>query len=263
MDRQISADVVVAGGGLAGLVTALELLRAGKSVTLVDRDTPERLGGLALWAFGGMALIGTPLQAKMGIPDNPEVALRDWIRFGELDVNDEWPMSWARYYVEHSRSEVHDWLKGEGIRFMPAVNWVERGLNGDGNSLPRYHVVWGTSRELVRCLIAALQRADSGGRLTLLHRHSITGLDHAGGKVVGALARNDETGASVRLSASSVVLAMGGINGGHEQTRANWPPQRPMPAAMLNGAHPFADGKLHHWVADHLGGQITHAGEMW
>lgn len=263
MGRRMGADVVVAGGGLAGLVTALELLRAGKSVTVVDRDTPERLGGLALWAFGGMALIGTPLQAKMGIPDTPETALRDWIRFGELNPNDQWPMSWARYYVEHSRSEVHDWLKDEGIRFMPAVNWVERGLNGDGNSLPRYHVVWGTSRELVRCLVAALHRADSGGRLTLLHRHSITGLDHAGGKVVGALARNDETGASVRLSASNVVLAMGGINGGHEQTRANWPAQRPMPATMLNGAHPFADGKLHHWVADQLGGQITHAGEMW
>ena len=152
MTKLIASDILVAGGGLAGLVTALEALRAGKTVTLVDRDTPERLGGLALWAFGGMALVGTPLQATMKIPDTPDIALRDWMRFGELGPQDEWPLQWARYYVEHSRPEVYDWLKNEGIKFMPAVNWVERGQQGEGNSLPRYHVVWGTSRELVRCI---------------------------------------------------------------------------------------------------------------
>ena len=153
------SDIVVIGGGLAGIVAALELLRAGQRVTLVDRDTPERFGGLALWAFGGMALVGTPLQAKMKIPDTPERALADWLRFGELDADDHWPHAWARHYVEHSRAQVHDWLLQEGVKFMPAVNWVERGLQGEGNSLPRYHIVWGTSRELTRCLIAALRRA--------------------------------------------------------------------------------------------------------
>ena len=258
----MASDVLVAGGGLAGLVTALEALRAGKSVTVVDRDTPERLGGLALWAFGGMALVGTPLQAAMKIPDTPEVALRDWIRFGELDPGDEWPLEWARYYVEHSRGQVHDWLRGEGIKFMPAVNWVERGLNGEGNSLPRYHVVWGTSRELVRTMVAALRR-EGGNRLTLLHRHRITGLDHAAGRVVGAVAINEESGEEVRLAAPVVVLAMGGINGSHAQVRAHWPAHRPLPATMLNGAHPYADGQLHHHVARDLGGQVTNAGEMW
>ncbi|HMN58121.1 MAG TPA: FAD-dependent oxidoreductase, partial [Ottowia sp.] len=101
-------DAVIVGGGLAGIVTALELLRAGKSVAMIDRDTPERLGGLALWAFGGMALVGTPLQAKKNIPDTPEIALRDWLRFGELDAADEWPLAWARHYVQHSRAQVHD-----------------------------------------------------------------------------------------------------------------------------------------------------------
>lgn len=158
------SDIVVIGGGLAGIVAALELLRAGQRVTLVDRDTPERFGGLALWAFGGMALVGTPLQAKMKIPDTPERALADWLRFGELDADDHWPRAWARHYVEHSRAQVHDWLLQEGVKFMPAVNWVERGLNGEGNSLPRYHIVWGTSRELTRCLIAALRRAQVGQR---------------------------------------------------------------------------------------------------
>jgi predicted oxidoreductase len=263
MDRQISADVVVAGGGLAGLVTALELLRAGKSVTLVDRDTPERFGGLALWAFGGMALVGTPLQRRMRIADTPEIALRDWLRFGELDPDDEWPLRWAQHYVERSRADVHDWLQGEGIRFMPAVNWVERGLHGEGNSLPRYHVVWGTARELVRVLGAALRRAGDGGRLTLLHGHRVTALERSAGRLSGAVAVNEASGERVQLRAPVVVLAMGGINGAHDECVANWPRERARPATMLNGAHPFADGKLHHWAADNLRAKISHAGEMW
>ena len=257
-----SSDALVIGGGLAGIVTALELLRAGQRVTLVDRDTPERFGGLALWAFGGMALVGTPLQAKMKIPDTPERALADWLRFGELGPGDHWPRAWARYYVEHSRAQVHDWLVQEGVKFMPAVNWVERGRHGEGNSLPRYHIVWGTARELTRRMVAALRAADAG-RLTLLHGHRVTGLDHESGRIAGAVAVNETTGEEVRLHAPVVVLAMGGINGGHEEARANWPKDRPRPAAMLNGAHPFADGRLHRHAAERLGARITHAGEMW
>lgn len=259
----LQTDAVVVGGGLAGLVTALELLRGGQRVVLLDRDSPERLGGLALWAFGGMALVGTPLQARMKIPDTPARALADWLRFGALTQDDVWPLAWARYYVEHSRTEVYDWLTAEGLKFMPAVNWVERGLQGDGNSLPRYHVLWGTSRELIRRMVAALHTANSDGQLTLLHRHRVTALDWQGGRLHGALAVDEVSGAEVRVHAPVVVLAMGGINGGHEETRRNWPPDRPMPATMLNGAHPFADGRLHHWAAEHVGAQITHAGEMW
>jgi len=259
----IPSDVVVVGGGLAGIVVALEALRAGRRVTLVDRDTPERLGGLALWAFGGMALVGTPLQARMKIPDTPELALRDWQRFGELDPDDTYPQQWARHYVEHSRAEVYDWLLREGVKFMPAVNWVERGLQGDGNSLPRYHIVWGTSRELTRRMIAALRDADKGVRLTVLYRHRVSALEYQGGKLAGAVAVDETTGANVHLQADVVVLAMGGINGSHQEARANWPGDRPIPATMLNGAHPYADGAMHHWVADNLGGRITHAGEMW
>jgi predicted oxidoreductase len=263
MSAPPACDVLVVGGGLAGIVTALEALRAGQSVTLVDRDTPERFGGLALWAFGGMALVGTPLQARMKIPDSPERALADWLRFGEVDPEDRWSLAWARRYVERSRPEVHDWLRGEGLRFLPAVNWVERGRFGEGNSLPRYHVVWGSSRHLTLRLIAALREADSGGRLRLLHRHRVTDLERTDGRVSGALAVNETDGAEVRLEAAHVVLAMGGINGSHEQVRAHWPPHRPLPAAMLNGAHPYADGRLHRLVADTLDGVIVNAGEMW
>lgn len=263
MSTTLQSDIVIAGGGLAGIVTALEALSAGKSVTIVDKDTPERFGGLALWAFGGMALVGTPLQARLKIPDTPERALADWLRFGELGQDDHWPRAWARYYVEHSRSEVYDWLVAHGLTFMPAINWVERGMNGDGNSLPRYHMVWGTSQLLTRTLIAAMRAADSGGRLRILHRHRIESIDHAGGAIAGALAIDEDTGAEARIAAPIVVLAMGGMNGSHEQVRANWPQARPMPSAMLNGAHPFADGKLHRLAAEGIGAQITHAGEMW
>lgn len=257
------SDVVVVGGGLAGIVTALECLRAGQHVTLVDRDTPERLGGLALWAFGGMALVGTPLQARMGIVDTPERALRDWLNFGELAEKDVYPRQWAERYVHQSRPMVYDWLVARGLKFLPAVNWVERGRYGEGNSVPRYHVLWGTSRELVRSLIAALHEADSRGRLQVLSRHRVMSLERSGGVLTGVVAASEQARNLVRLNAPVVVLAMGGINGGHAETVANWPANRPRPAVMLNGAHPFADGKLHHLVADQWGGQITHAGEMW
>lgn len=258
----LNSDVLVVGGGLAGIVTALELLRAGHRVVLVDRDTPERFGGLALWAFGGMALVGTPLQARRKIIDTPEIALRDWMRFGELDPADTHATAWARHYVEHSRTDVHDWLQAHGISFMPAVNWVERGRDGDGNSVPRYHVVWGSSRELARRMISALREAGANGRLTLLHRHRITTLETSDGRVAGARAVDEASGSEVRIDAPVVVLATGGLNGGHAETRRNWPLERPMPAAMLNGAHPYADGAMHH-AAEALGARIVRAGEMW
>jgi predicted oxidoreductase len=263
MSQFPGSDVLVIGGGLAGLVTAMELLRAGRSVTLLDRDTPERFGGLARWAFGGMALVGTPLQRRMKIADTPEIALRDWVRFGELDPTDTCSMDWAKHYVERSNSEVYDWLLTEGIKFLPAVNWVERGRFGDGNSLPRYHMVWGCARELVLRFHAALHRADAGGRLRLLHRHRAVSLEYDAGRLAGALAIDETSGAEVRLNAPVVVLAMGGINGAHDECRRNWPKHDPLPKTMLNGAHPFADGRLHHHVADTLNGQIVNAGEMW
>jgi predicted oxidoreductase len=257
-----ASDVLVVGGGLAGLVTALECLQAGRTVTLVDRDRRERLGGLARWAFGGMALVGTPLQARMKIPDTPERALADWLRFGELDAGDTLRVQWARHYVERSRADVYDWLVAQGLKFLPAVNWVERGLYGDGNSVPRYHVLWGTSRLLALRLIEAVERAGGDGRLRILSRTRITGLERAGGVLAGATGANEETGEELRFAAPVVVLAMGGMNGSHAQVRANWPAHRPMPAAMLNGAHPQSDGALHRLVQG-LGGRIAAAGEMW
>ena len=263
MNAHPASDVLVIGGGLAGMVTALEALRAGLSVTLVDRDSSERLGGLALWAFGGMALVGTPLQARMKIPDTPERALEDWLRFGEMDRSDHWSMAWAEHYVERSRPEVHDWLLDEGLKFMPAVNWIERGRHGDGNSLPRYHILWGTARAIIGRLVVALGQADTGGRLKLLHRHRVIALEHQAGQLSGARAIDEDSGADVRLEAPVVVLAMGGINGSHEQCRKHWPASIAQPTSMLNGAHPYADGRLHAHAAERLDAQIVNPGAMW
>jgi len=209
-----------------------------------------------------MALVDTPLQRRMKLKDSPERAFEDWVRFGELGEDEHWPRQWARHYVQHSREQVYDWVTGHGMKFMPAVNWVERGMQGNGNSLPRYHIVWGTSQYLTRRMIATLHQANTGNRLTLLSNHEVVSLASQNGMVNGADAINHDTGQPVQLTAQTVVLAMGGINGSHEQARANWPATRPLPATMLNGAHPFANGKLHHLVAG-LGGHITHAGEMW
>jgi len=263
MQSPTPSDVLVVGGGLAGLVTALEALRGGLSVTVVDRDRPERSGGLARWAFGGMALVGTPQQARMGIPDKPEIALRDWQRFGELDPADLWSNAWARHYVERSRAEVYDWLIDEGLRFLPAVNWVERGRFGEGNALPRYHVLWGTARRLVDTVLSALHRAGQGGRLQWLHRHRVVALEQQAGRVTGALALDEAKGGERRLQAGAVVLAMGGLNGSHTACRANWPADRPMPASLLNGAHPYADGQLHQHAVAQCSAALVNPGAMW
>ena len=258
-----TCDVAVVGGGLAGIVTALECLRAGLRVTVVDRDAPERLGGLALWAFGGMALVDTPLQRRMKIADSPERALRDWLSFGQLQDGDVWPRRWAEHYVQQTRTQVYDWLVAHGLKFIPAVNWVERGLQGDGNSVPRYHVLWGTSRALARRMIDAMHGAAKGHQLQVLSGHRVSGILRSAGAVSGVLAVQDATGAQVEVHAPVVVLAMGGINGSLEQAIASWHPDRSRPSSMLNGAHPLADGQLHRLVQSQWGGHITHAGEMW
>ncbi|KJS66522.1 MAG: fumarate reductase [Comamonadaceae bacterium BICA1-1] len=258
-------EVLIIGAGLAGLVTALECLRAGRRVTLLDRDTPERLGGLARWAFGGMCLVDTPLQRRKRIPDSPERALQDWLRFGALDASEVWPRRWAEHYVQRSTPEVYEWLLGHGLRFLPAVNWVERGLYGEGNSLPRYHVLWGTAAHLTQTVIAALQQQASrrgADRLLLRHQHRVTELTRHAGRVNGAIALDEASGVEQLFEADQVVVATGGINGSLEQVRRHWPAAWAPSPELLNGAHPYADGALHERVQA-LGGQVTHADRMW
>ncbi len=254
---------LVIGGGVAGIVTALELLDGGLSVVLVDRDSPERFGGLARWAFGGMAFVGTPEQRRMKVADSEELALEDWIRFGELAPGDEWPRAWAKCYVEESRELVYEWLKSLGLTFMPAVNWVERGSSIKGNSVPRYHILWGAGLELAETLIGRLLHHPRRDRLTLLHRHRVDALEAGGGAVRGCLGVDESNGTDFTVQADHTVVATGGVNGSVDQVRRHWPDAwPPPPKVILNGANPVSDGILHAAVAE-LGGRLTHLRDMW
>ena len=178
-------DVLVIGGGLAGIVAALELVEKKVSVLMLDRDSEENFGGLAPWAFGGMALVGTPLQKRNGVHDTPDIALSDWLSFAEFSDEDVWPRKWAEIYVNRSLPDVYHWLKARGIRFFPVVNWVERGEYGPGNSLPRYHLVWGTGYELTRKLVARLNQPDNRKYLTIRFEHNVTALRQSEKHITG------------------------------------------------------------------------------
>jgi len=270
-NRVYRAQNLVIGGGIAGIVTALELLEGGQDVVLLDADTPERFGGLALWAFGGMALAGTPQQKRMGVEDSPELCLEDWIRFGELGPDEHWPRAWAKCYVEESRELVYDWVQELGLKFMPAVNFVERGERIKGNSVPRYHILWGTARELVQVLIRRLREHPNADRLTLLHEHRATALLNGDGTVTGCVGvcqgGCDDAcgvlGGSFTVHAERTIVATGGINGSVEQVRRHWLRDWPgPPKTILNGAHPNADGAIHQSAAG-LGARLDHLGDMW
>ena len=257
------AQDLVIGGGIAGIVTALGLLDRGRKVVLLDADTQARFGGLALWAFGGMALVGTPEQKRMGVKDSPDLLFEDWVRFGELDPEDAWPLAWARCYADESKTLVYDWVKQLGLKYMPAVNFVERGETVKGNSVPRYHILWGTGRELVETLIERLRKHPRREQLTLLHLHRATRLSVGDGKVTGCTGINHSNGQPFEVQTDHTIVATGGINGSVEKVRENWPPDWPAaPDFFLNGANPHSDGAIHESAAE-AGGRLIHLQHMW
>jgi len=270
-DKRYETQNLVIGGGIAGIVAALELLDKGQAVLLLDADTPDRFGGLALWAFGGMALTGTAEQKRMGVDDSPDLCMEDWLRFGELAADEQWPRAWAECYVNESRELVYDWVKSLGLKFMPAVNFVERGERIKGNSVPRYHVLWGTGRELVQVLIRRLFQHPSADRLTVLHQHRATSLVSEDGRVTGCAGidmgdSREGRGAqniAFTVRADRTLVATGGINGSVEKVREHWLADWPGPPnGFLNGANPSSDGMIHESAAS-LGARLEHLGDMW
>lgn len=260
----LRADVVIAGGGLAGIVTAYELLDQGHSVLLLDKDHEERFGGLARESFGGVHLIDTPHQRRMGLRDSPELGWRDWLSYAAFDPDDEWPRRWAQFYCEHSIDYVYEFLDAKKVKFLPVVNWPERGLVTPGNSVPRWHITWGTGYELVHRVLLALRAHPHREKLQLLFEHEVSGLDVEAGRVVGVHGHRMGDGAEFVARGEHVVIAAGGICGGDlSKVRQHWLREwGEPPSVLLNGAHPFGDGLLHDKVAE-LGGRLTHLDRHW
>jgi len=264
MSTSYRADVVIAGGGLAGLTAAHELIDRGLTVLVLDRDTENKLGGLAKRSFGGVMFVDTPHQRKLGISDTPELAWSDWLSFADFGDDDEWPKRWARTYVERSTELVFDWLTGHGVTFLPLVNWAERGLHHPGNSVPRWHIAWGTGFAIIESVVAALDKHRRRDRLKIRFGHRVERLVVEAGRVVGCAGVTEDEGVDFEVRADDVILASGGICGGDlSKVKANWyaPWGRP-PATLLNGSHRFADGLLHDEAAGH-GAALTHLDNQW
>lgn len=263
-----AGDILIIGAGLAGIVCALRLLDQGRRVLLLDRDSEPHLGGLAKESFGGILLVDTPEQRRQRIHDTPERALQDWLRFGAFghdESMDHWPRRWAEHYVHDCMQDVYHWLRAQGLSFLPLPLWVERGMtpDGGGNSVPRWHVVWGTGQGLMRTLVQRLQQHPQRDRLTLLCNHRVETLQTQAGAVHGCAGIREDNGAAFEVQAAVLVVAAGGINGNLDLVRQHWHADwSHPPAVILNGAHPFADGRLHH-AAQLAGAELTHLDRQW
>jgi predicted oxidoreductase len=256
-------EVIVIGGGIAGIVCALELLEAGRRVLLLDRDEAENFGGLAKESFGGMFFVDTPEQRRAKVADSVDLALEDWRAFAEFEPEDHWPQRWAEYYVHHCTDLGYRWLKQLGVRFFPVPHWVERGLQTRGNSAPRFHLVWGTGQTLVRVLAQRLLAHPRRARLELRFGRRVERLLESNGAVIGCAGRTEREGAEFEARGDCVVIAAGGANGAIERVKANWHRDwGSPPATILNGSHRYADGRLHD-AAGQLGACITHMDRMW
>lgn len=256
-------DVVVVGAGIAGICAAYELIGRGRRVMLLDRDGEENLGGLAKESFGGIWFAGTPLQRRYGIRDSVALGLADWLAFGELSAKEHWPRAWAEAYVERCVVEVYDWLRGLGVEFMPMPMWVERGLHLPGNSVPRWHIVWGTGQVLAETLARQLLSHPAADLLTCHFGHRVDELVATNGRLSGCRGVFEPTDEPFEAAAEAVVVAAGGINGDIDRVRANWHADwgRP-PEVILNGSHRFADGRLHD-AASRIGAAVTHLDWQW
>jgi uncharacterized protein len=254
-------DVVVIGAGIAGLVVTLELLEQldpAKRIVLLDRCRPDEVGGLAREAFGGMFMVDTPEQRRSGIKDTVPLALEDWMRVAQFEDDDHWPRRWAEQYVARARDEVGAWLRQYGVRFFPVVNWAERGAYGDGNSVPRFHLTWGTGKALVDAVWDAIGRHPTRNRLEVRFETRVTELLTDGDGVTGC--RIDSGPA---IEATRVVVAAGGIGGNLDLIRREWPAELGQPPQeILMGSHYYADGAMHEEVK-RIGGNVTHISRMW
>jgi predicted oxidoreductase len=277
----MDADVIVVGAGLAGLVATGELVDAGRKVLLIDQENANNLGGQAFWSFGGLFFVDSPEQRRLGIEDSYELALQDWMGTAGFDreVDDRWPRKWAQAYVEFATGEKHAWLKQRGLKIFPMVNWAERGgydAAGHGNSVPRFHITWGTGPALVEIFARKVREGVDRGLVTLKHRHQVDDLVITDGAVTGVRGTVLEPTDAARGVASSrvgvgefefaagaVIVTSGGIGGNFELVKKNWPQRLgEPPKRMLTGVPAHVDGRMLE-ITENAGGNIVNRDRMW
>jgi predicted oxidoreductase len=279
-DTSHKTDVLVVGWGLAGLVAATEAVAAGKRVVVVDQEPRVNLGGQAFWSFGGLFFVDSPEQRRMGIRDSYELARQDWFATAGFDrEEDAWPRRWAEAYLQFAHEEKRSWLRSKGVGFFPVVGWAERGgytATGPGNSVPRFHITWGTGPGLVEPFRAAAEAAEAAGRLTILPRHRVTSLTVVAGRVTGAAgevlapsgaARGVESSRDIvgdfQVDASATIVASGGIGGNHDLVRELWPSRLgSAPSSMISGVPAYVDGSMH-GVSRAAGARLINRDRMW
>lgn len=256
-------DIVIVGGGLAGIITAYELLGSGKKIVIVDRDKDENFGGLARWAFGGMLFVDTPHQRRMGIRDSYEVARQDWFSFAQFDEGEHWGKLWAEQYLHLCTDYGYRYLRDNNVNFFPVLNFPERGLYVPGNSLPRFHMVWGTGWGLVNEFIRRLHIHPKKENLQLIFNHRVTGIAVENKTIAGVTGVHENTGEPFEIRADQVVIASGGINGSIERVKTHWyKPWGEPPETILNGAHYYAVGDLHD-AASRVNGNVVNLDKQW
>lgn len=275
-------DVIVVGAGLAGLVTTAELAESGKKVLLLDQEPVASFGGQAWWSFGGLFLVDSPEQRKMGIKDSRELAWQDWLGaagFDREDNEDYWGKQWAKAYVNFASGEKREWLYKMGVRFFPVVGWAERGgylAEGHGNSVPRFHIVWGTGPGIVQPFENRVRKAMAEGLVDYRPRYRVNQLLTENGTVIGVngsilVASSAPRGEASSLEvigdfvfhAKAVVVTSGGIGGNHELIRKNWPERLgKAPKNMISGVPDHVDGRMLQ-ISENAGARIVNRDRMW
>ncbi len=276
----LQADVIVVGGGLAGLVAATEIADAGKRVIVLDQEGEQSLGGQAFWSFGGLFLVDSPEQRRLRIKDSFDLAWQDWLGTAGFDRDeDDWPKRWAQAYVNFAATEKRDWLRAMGHRIFPVVGWAERGgydAMGHGNSVPRFHVTWGTGPGIIEPFVRRAQEAAKTGRLIFRFRHRVDALTVTNGTVTGVsgvvleptgVERGQTSSRTVigdfAMSAQAVIVASGGIGGNHDLVRQNWPARLgTAPRRMVAGVPAHVDGRMI-GITEAAGARLINRDRMW
>jgi uncharacterized protein len=282
----MDADVIVVGAGLAGLAATAELARAGRRVLLLDQEPETNLGGQAFWSFGGLFLVDTPEQRRMGIKDSRELAWQDWLGsaffdrgIDEVGGEDYWAYRWAQAYVDFASGEKRSWLHAMGVRWFPLVGWAERGgylADGHGNSVPRFHVTWGTGPGVMAPFERQVSEAAAAGLVEFRFRHRVDELTVTGGTVDGVRGAVLEPSAAARgtrssrtetgefeLHAPAVIVTSGGIGGNLDLVRENWPDRLgPAPEHLICGVPEYVDGRMLA-IAERAGGRLVNHDRMW